>query len=109
MVSLCKQDVSMVPVRIKEDNYASLEKEALDQRRSITAQLNVILDDRYGNFTQKGSSPSSGAQDELEPPLATIENVLAKATPFQTSRNKNDKRCKHGYSIENRLCKKGCK
>lgn len=36
-----------VPVRINEDNYVALQLEADSQRRSIVAQLNVILDERY--------------------------------------------------------------
>ena len=39
------------PVRINEDNYAELQKEADNQRRSVVAQLNVILDERYGRYT----------------------------------------------------------
>lgn len=39
------------PVRINEDNYMKLQQEADRDRRSVTAQLNVILDDRYARNT----------------------------------------------------------
>ena len=40
-----------VPVRINEDNYVKLQKEAERERRSVVSQLNVILDERYGRNT----------------------------------------------------------
>lgn len=39
------------PVRVNEDNYVRLESEARKERRSVTSQLNVILDGRYGRNT----------------------------------------------------------
>lgn len=40
-----------IPVRINEDNYAHLQQMAERERRSVTAQLNVILDERFGRNT----------------------------------------------------------
>lgn len=39
------------PVRVNEDNYVRLESEAKKERRSVTSQLNAILDERYGRNT----------------------------------------------------------
>lgn len=46
-----------VPVRVNEDNYIKLQKEAEKERRSVVSQLNVILDDRYGRNTTGVDNP----------------------------------------------------
>lgn len=40
-----------IPVRVNEDNYVQLQREADQERRSVIAQLNVILDERYNRST----------------------------------------------------------
>lgn len=61
------------PVRVNEDNYIKLQKEAERERRSVVSQLNVILDDRYGRNTTGVTVSVNGSAPIKAMPGGVIE------------------------------------
>lgn len=73
----CKGVRMAVTVRINEDNYVSLKQLADKERRSVVAQLDVILDeyfhrDTVGNVTPIENTPLPEKPQVLNPAVADL-------------------------------------
>lgn len=84
-----------VPVRINEDNYVSLKSIADRERRSVTAQLAVILDeyfkrDTVGTPTVITPPPEKTEPIRVETPGEVIDNAHKGIESVAIKRTKGD-------------------
>lgn len=78
-----------VTVRINEDNYQALKELADKERRSVVAQLDVLLDDYFNRTTVGNVSPEIGLPQKItEVETPRVDDLIKQTKP--KTRNKGD-------------------